>query len=508
MSVLTVRNARRLSQVVFCLLFFFLLLLTRFTGSSGQEEDLNQLDYPVRVFLEIDPLHALSQIFAGGSLHPALALCLLVLVPTFLLGRVFCGWVCPLGSINHLLSCTPKSARAWLPYGAGQKWKYYLLVLILAASLGGLHMAGWLDPLSLLIRSLTVSIFPSLAALIGGERVFLYGAVSGLLFVAILLLNRARGRFYCRYLCPLGALLGVCAKTSLLRLSRRPQGEKSGGLYCPMGADPGGLWRPAECVACFNCHNVYVKGTLRFSFLADKPVATGGIDLERRRMLGCLAGGLALGPMLQAGQLSAQKGGAKDARLIRPPGACAERKFLERCLRCGECMKICPTNALHPALGEGGVAAAFTPLLVPSIGYCQYSCTLCGQVCPTEAIERISLAEKKEYPNKGGIKIGTAFFDRGRCLPWAMGTPCIVCEEHCPMPEKAIYFEEVVTAKGTIKRPYVNPAICNGCGICENVCPVSGDRGIYVTSADESRDKANRMLLMARQKSKSSKQSK
>ncbi len=500
---MSIRILRRISQIAFFLLFVSLLLLTRFSGAGSEAADINRLDYPVRVFLEIDPLHALTQLLANWSLHPALALSLLVLIPTFFLGRVFCGWVCPLGALNHFFSRFPRSSRAWRPYSSGQKLKYYILLVILTASFAGIQLAGWLDPISLTIRSLSVSIFPALGWVIGGTTVFQYGAFIGAIFIVILALNRIKGRFFCRYLCPLGALLGVCAKSALLRIGRKEGPGRREGLCCPQGADPGGNWRSAECVGCFNCQNIEVKGRLSFSFLPARPVETKGINLERRRLVGALAIGFVLPPLLKAGQKSALGGGAKDPALIRPPGACNEQKFQKLCLRCGECMKICPTNALHPALGEGGVGAAFTPILVASIGYCQYSCTLCGQVCPTEAIQRISLEQKKALPSKGGIKIGTAFIDRGRCLPWAMGTPCIVCQEHCPISPKAIKLEKIKSSVGkkksvSLQRPYIDPALCNGCGICENVCPVGGKRGVYITSADETRDNINRMLLSAK----------
>src|SRR5207302_8853538 len=131
------------------------------------------------------------------------------------------------------------------------------------------------------------------------------------------------------------------------------------------------------------------------------------------------------------------------SRVIRPPGSVEEREFLERCIRCAECMKVCPNNALHPAFFEAGIEGSWTPILIARIGYCEHSCVLCGQVCPTGAIQKIT---EKEKLGAGvpPIKIGTAFYNVGRCLPWAMQTPCIVCEEFCPTSPKAIWVEEVV----------------------------------------------------------------
>jgi ferredoxin len=109
-------------------------------------------------------------------------------------------------------------------------------------------------------------------------------------------------------------------------------------------------------------------------------------------------------------------------------------------------MKVCPNNALHPAFFEAGVEGMWTPILIPRIGYCEHSCVLCGQVCPTGAIQKITEKQKLGLGQKP-ISIGTAFYDQGRCLPWAMGTPCIVCEEFCPTSPKAIWVEPVEVPK-------------------------------------------------------------
>jgi len=98
------------------------------------------------------------------------------------------------------------------------------------------------------------------------------------------------------------------------------------------------------------------------------------------------------------------------------------------------------------------------------------------------------------------VKIGLAMIDKGRCLPYAHATPCIVCEEVCPTPKKAIWFEEAkVRNRGgkekVVKQPRVDLELCIGCGICETRCPVVGQPAIYVTSVGESRSKENQILL-------------
>jgi ferredoxin len=241
-----------------------------------------------------------------------------------------------------------------------------------------------------------------------------------------------------------------------------------------------------------------------------------------------MAAGAVMVPLMRSGPGLKTPAGTL---LIRPPGSLDESHFLDRCIRCGDCMKVCPNNALHPATLEGGVESLWTPVLVPRIGYCEPNCVLCSQVCPTGAIWEITVAEKTgksrdlglgigdsgrhtetgpssdphaTRPPTDPIRIGTAFYDRGRCLPWAMGIECIVCEEWCPTSPKAIHLvpDDVVDRSGetkTLKQPYVDPKLCTGCGACEYACPIKGSPAIYVTSAGETRSRTNQFLLKENQ---------
>jgi ferredoxin len=239
-----------------------------------------------------------------------------------------------------------------------------------------------------------------------------------------------------------------------------------------------------------DCDDLCQKRAVAFSFTKKAPLSS--IDLGKRRLIGTIAFGMIAAPLLRITPLS--KTGVAGAHLIRPPGAQPEKEFLRRCVKCGECMKVCITNGLQPAFLEAGMEGIWTPILVPAIGYCEYRCTLCGQVCPTGAIRKLTLEEKEK------VKIGLAMIDKNRCLPYAHATPCIVCEEVCPTSKKAIWFEKVTvfTRKGKkfeVKQPHVDLNLCVGCGICEMKCPVVGSPAVAVVRVGESRDKDSQLLL-------------
>ena len=146
--------------------------------------------------------------------------------------------------------------------------------------------------------------------------------------------------------------------------------------------------------------------------------------------------------------------------LIRPPGALPEEEFTNRCIRCSECMKVCPTGGLQPAITEAGIAGLWSPVLVPRIGECTQNCNLCSQVCSSQAIQPFEISEKPH------IYIGRAVIDRSQCIVWNSGKQCLVCDEYCSY--HAVHWQ---TVEG-VRRPFVDEHKCVGCGICENACPI------------------------------------
>jgi len=532
---------RWLSQAIFFLLFLFLLLRTEFRGSFHADASNIRLPYPVNLFFRLDPLVGLSNALASCALYRGLLWSLLILIPTFFLGRFFCGWICPLGSIHHFFSSLKserKRGKQLIESNRYKRWqttKYYLLIVCLIAALLGTGIVGWLDPFSFLVRSVGLSILPSanyamsaglrvlehsrwgnghlgnvLHVLLGGwllsfkQPYFRQGIWLGLIFIFLAALNFRVTRFWCRALCPLGALLGIVSRWAILGLVKTPESCEDCNrclLRCQGGDDPiGGVpWRQPECHLCLNCVDECPEHGLQFKFFPAQKSA--GTSLQRRKVLTGLAAGAAMVPLLRSTPGFAVE---RHERLLRPPGALDEGDFLSRCIRCGECMKVCPNNALHPTLTEAALEGLWTPTLIPRIGYCETSCVLCSQVCPTGAIWEITAKEKGWSVDLTGgakpIRLGTAFYDRGRCLPWAMATECIVCEEWCPTSPKAVYLRpaDVFDAAGNlkqVKQPYLDASRCVGCGACEYACPVQDRPAVYVTSVGESRSRTNQILL-------------
>jgi len=509
-----IQALRIVSQAGFFLLFFYLFTVTHYSGKDyiGQ----------VETFFHFDPLLAIATSIAFRAVFVAFILAALTIVVTFVLGRIVCGWVCPLGSIHQFFSFIFKRTKLLKPkdkQNSPLSWKYYLLIFILISSIFTLDLVGIVDPLSLLYRSLAVGLFPALAHGASAFLGFLYsirlsslgdsltqffeglalnstfrqGFFIGLIFIGIVLLNISRERFWCRYLCPLGALLGLFSRWNVLKLkidSQKCTKCKLCTIHCQTQATPfpDESWKSAECVYCFTCAAICPTNAVSFPLLPSPPKMA--VDLSRRKLLLTSLLAVAAVPFFRISPSTKRA----SPKLIRPPGALPEEKFLQKCVKCGECMKACPTNALQPALGEAGPEGIWTPVVTPKIGYCEYYCSLCSQVCPTGAIKELRVEEKIK------VKIGTAWVNKNRCIPYTLGNPCIVCEEHCPTSPKAIKLVkiEVLQPDGTIKTPLapvIDTELCIGCGICENKCPVVDDPAIYVTSVGESRSERNRLLL-------------
>jgi polyferredoxin/ferredoxin len=515
MRIVTVR---RISQIFFFLLFLWFCLV-----ATLGEEWWQLRGWPVNWLLQLDPLVAVATMLSTNSLYKGLLWALVTVILTIVLGRFFCSWVCPFGTMHHFIGFLARRGKkvsekiSLNRYHPAQSIKYYLLIFLLTAASGSLLarllttvqdrpilfslvaivslaavalfsllkvlpnprnaftllivfigswlvlgllfpsakiiaaslQTGLLDPIPLVHRSVNLTLLPLAEPISVSQRYYQGSFLIGAVFLTALLLNVAVPRFYCRFICPLGALFGVLSSFSLWRIgTRESTGECSGchlcDLDCEGACQPAEKIRISECVLCMNCLYSCPHNLMGYRTTTSEAGEIALPDLSRRGFVASfLSGALAI-PVVRLGGLA---GPNWQPSVIRPPGSLRESDFLSRCLKCGQCMRVCPTNIIHPAGLESGLEGLWSPILNFRIGTsgCQLNCIACSHVCPTAAIKPISLDEKQgkgEYTHVGPIRLGTAFVDRGRCLPWAMDRPCIVCQENCPVSPKAIFTRE------------------------------------------------------------------
>ena len=514
-------TTRRICQGFFFVLFLWFCSVTTLGGQWWQLRG-----WPVNWLIQLDPLVGLATLLSTRTVYAGLLWGLVTIVLTIILGRFFCGWICPFGSIHQFVGFLAKRKRS-IPekiklnrYHPGQSIKYWILIFLLTISalelaidlirlpethrffFGILMLAaltwmifkavrqplvntkktgvvflifiavwvllstlfsgyqssaaslqiGLLDPIPLVYRSINLIILPlvdrSFLAVSTIPRAYDDAWLITAIFLAAVLLNLSVPRFYCRFICPAGAMFGILSRFAIWRVGKTNNEcidchlcEKN----CEGACSPTSQIQINECVLCMNCLNECRHHLMTYQIAPSASGEVLGPDLSRRQFLASAVSGAASIPMLR---VSGHIGRNWDSALVRPPGALPEKEFLSRCIKCGQCMRICPTNVIHPAGLQGGLEALWTPVLNFRIGTsgCQFNCIACGNLCPTAAIRPISLDERlgrNRYVDHGPFKIGTAFVDRGRCLAWAMDRPCIVCQENCPVSPKAVRTREV-----------------------------------------------------------------
>ena len=487
---------RRLSQTVSCVLFIYVLWSTTYPLAGTIK--------PAMLF-KSDPLMMAMVSISQRVILPGVAISIAMLLIAAALGRYFCGWVCPLGAAMDITAALKKKHAILSDNrsAALRKIKFFFLGAFLILALAGIQVAWICDPVTIAARFVSMNMIPALTW--AADRIFIFlirdcnmhGAISDLyhtlesnllgvkvfyfahsaailsFFAAICAASFILQRFWCRAVCPLGALYSLAGRFS--RLRRTTGGcVKCGRCVnsCRMGAIKKDFsYSQGECILCMECIYDCPSHVTKFGFSgASRPP----VNTESRKnfILILLSSLFTMGFAFPAGRKRSPGG------VIRPPAALEEDHFVNRCIRCGNCMKVCQTNGLQPVMFQAGPGGIWTPQLVPETGYCEYLCTLCGKTCPTGAIPEITQEQKAV------TKLGIAEIDRSTCLPWAKNKECIVCQEHCPVGEKAIKLD---TYAGGPAKPYIDERLCVGCGICQNKCPVQPVRAVKVSPRNADR---------------------
>ncbi len=496
---------QRVTQAVSLLVFVVLFYFAAYPYVAGLAVD---------IFLRLDPLIGIGTTLSTRDISIALVPGMMVLVATLIMGRVFCGHVCPMGTTLEILQIPladkRKNAGRNASYEANARfrcWKYLALAGILVSAAGGVSLVYLGSPLSLITRLYALVIwpivlmagdlgiqltaplwktFPDLAYVQIPHKVFATNVFVALLFTGITALAHWQPRFWCRNLCPAGALMGIFSKSPLLK---RHVGESCNHCgrcvrECPTAAIKEEPEKTvySECIVCLKCVEICPQSAITFSRVSsERERDTSAPDPTRRAIVFGAFSGLFTAALLKTNVDQPGYGGAERIHvpedLIRPPGALPEPDFLAACVRCGECMKACATNTLQPVWLSAGLEGLFTPVMKPRLAACATNCNVCGKVCPTGAIRNLSLIEKRH------AKVGTAWIVRQNCLVWEQDRKCLVCDEVCPY--NAVSFRAVPERRNAA--PFVVENRCTGCGWCETKCPVKGASAIRVNIMGEVR---------------------
>lgn len=451
---------------------------------------------PADTFLAIDPLVSLSTAIASRSWVWSLASAAMILIVCILIPRGFCGYLCPLGTLIDLFdwAVSKRVTRFRVPEdGWWVHTKYYILLGTLVAALCGVLVSGYVAAIPVITRAMLFIGDPlQSGALRGWEHLPPLNAghfVSIALFAAVLGLGLLKPRFWCKYVCPSGAVFSL---GNLFRLTERK--VESSCIHCnkcveicPFDAiKPDFTTRTTDCTLCQTCAGVCPTESIKFverwnlvELKVENDPPTQETAIGRRGFVS-LAAGTAAAIVGGVGLSAATKVfGAKlddeEATLpIRPPGSVPEQEFLQMCIRCGECFKACPFNVLQPMSFAQGLEGLWTPEVIADHSGCAPSCNACGQVCPTGAIRALPLDEKRH------ARMGLAIVNEQTCLPLANREACQLCVDECTAAGyHAIEFMQVHTEVDDEGQPvegsgYRAPVVladkCVGCGLCQMSC--------------------------------------
>ena len=469
---------------------------TEFWPSHYADDILRKEVVPAELFLAIDPLVSISTAIAARTWVWSLSFAGVILLVCLVVPRGFCGYVCPLGTVIDLFDWLIGRRVRWLNV-SGKGWyvhlKYYLLAGVLVSSIFGVLLSGVVAAIPIVTRAAAYLLTPLETGLARSwhqiPEIHAGQILSLALFAVVLGLGFLQPRFWCRYVCPTGAVFSI---VNLLRVTERKVEHsciQCGKCVqvCPFDAIKADFTtRTSDCTFCQTCGGACpvtaIQFVPRWSTLelktANEP-PTGETSLGRRGFLtsvigvaaGAIGGAAAADAIVATG---AQLDSTSSSYPVRPPGSVPEETFLQLCIRCGECLQACPNDVLQPQAFEQGFEGLWTPHVVANWSGCEPSCNNCCQVCPTGAIRAIPLEEKRV------ARMGLAWVNEETCLPYAGREECQLCVDVCAdSGYDAIEFITVGTEtdemgnpmEGTgMLAPVLLPEKCVGCGLCQTRC--------------------------------------
>ena len=428
-----------------------------------------------------------------------------VIILTVIFGRVYCSSICPLGTLQDVVSFISKRFRKanYKFRSPNNKSKYAILFFVVLLLMTGTNFGLLLlDPFSNFGRFLTSFVRPVLALLNNGlvfaleifDNYSLYpveikgfnfvsAIIPALVLTVVINLSYKHGRLYCNVICPVGTLLGIISKYQVFRVVINKDNCNGCSLcesVCKSECIDSSMKHidTTMCVGCFNCIGVCHSGCIAFKKVVGEKtwkILSCNDPASRRdfiRKIGIYCIGLS-GLVKVEKKIDVYVENETPVVMknpISPPGSLSLEHFTDKCTSCHLCIGACPTRVLQPSFLDYGFPGMLQPKLDYKKSFCNYSCTACLNVCPTGAIMQAQL------DNKRLIQIGKARFVKENCVVETQGTDCGACAEHCPT--KAVR----MVPYQDLRIPEVTEDICIGCGACEYACPSKPWKSIYVES--------------------------
>jgi MauM/NapG family ferredoxin protein len=363
------------------------------------------------ILVQTSPFVAICALLAGGTFGIGSILGLIFSIIALARKRWFCRYICPVGLLMDGAAGIGLRKRSW--WARCPSIGQYIALLTAAGAVAGYPLFLWMDPLAFFNSAF--SVYTATDILSG---VF---SLTGL--TILLLLALTSGDLWCARICPLGGTQELLA-----------------GIKSILGSSS------------------------KQKILQTQETLKVGSAFSRRAFL-AIASGAGLGLLAEA----IGRARAENAPL-RPPGAIEEDKFTGQCVRCGNCIRACPSKVIHKDFGQAGFTGLLAPVVRYGKEYCLEECNACTKACPSGALKNLTLKQKHGYV------IGEALLDASLCLLVRGVNDCDICVRSCPFDAVQIYWDEGLY----VAYPVVDPLKCNGCGACEVYCPTGDVKAIRV----------------------------
>lgn len=456
-----------------------------------------------------EKFHVLAKIqFVPALLSLSFITLVVLILLTLIGGRIYCSVICPMGIFQDIVTWVSKKSAGkkkrfrFSPARNKLRWGV-LIAAVLTFLLGFRFLLGLIEPYSAFGRMVTNVFKP--VYMVGNnalESVFsrfdnytFYQVDASIIslssffiglatFLIIGFLAWRHGRTWCNTICPVGTLLGFLSRYSLYKI-RIDENKCTHCMICGTRCKASCIDSKnqridySRCVDCFDCLESCKEGALIYSrpsaaLKKKKEEGDAVSDVSKRRFLmaGLTTAAVAPEVMGQAPKLLAYVSGKKSYKRenpITPPGSVSLAHFQSHCASCHLCVSKCPSHVLKPSFTEYGLEGMMQPTVYFEKGFCNYDCTVCGDVCPNGAIRPLTIEQKHL------TQMGKVVFIEENCIVHTDGTSCGACSEHCPTQALSM-----VPYKDGLTIPHVDTEICVGCGGCEFVCPARPFRAVYI----------------------------